>query len=136
GGVWNFIKTPESTNLTLAAATVVIAVATVFTYLEIHSGSTQTDRVIAADERLAAAMENAVRQAGKALDANIDMSRTDQRAWIGVNGIGAVDPKANSPVTIEARYANTGKTVALQCVMHTTVVVNQGELDIAAFLAS
>jgi hypothetical protein len=43
---WTFVKAPESTNVAIALATIVIAVATVFTYLEVHGGSAQTEKIL------------------------------------------------------------------------------------------
>jgi hypothetical protein len=39
---WGFAKRPESTNVAMAIATIVIAIATVFTWVEIRSGSSDT----------------------------------------------------------------------------------------------
>jgi len=69
------IKKPENTNAVIAIATVVIAVATVFTYLEVHSGSTQTNRIITADERMAAAMETSNAQTARQVEIS-------ERAWV------------------------------------------------------
>jgi hypothetical protein len=112
---WTFVKAPESTNVAIAVATIVIAVATVYTYLEIHGGSTQTDRIIAADERIAKAMEGTVGQAGKALDASINASRTDQRAWLGMEKIDVLFV-VGQPLEFEASVRNSGKTPAVNVI--------------------
>jgi len=115
---WDFAKAPEYTNIAIALATIVIAVATVFTYTEIKSGSAQTDRIIAADGRIAGAMESAVGQAGKALNASIEAARTDQRAWFGIKEITLANPLAvGKPVNISILGLNTGKTPALELSM-------------------
>ena len=54
---------------------------------EMHDAGTQTDKIIAADERIAKAMEGALAQSIRSLDASIEMSRNDQRAWVGISGI-------------------------------------------------
>jgi hypothetical protein len=98
----------------IAAATIVIAVATVYTYLEVHGGSVQTDKIIAANQRIATAMETAVGQAGTAIQASIDASRNDQRAWFGIKEITLANPLVlGKPVQISIMGLNTGKTPAL-----------------------
>jgi hypothetical protein len=42
GKIWDFAKLPESTNVAMAIATIVIAVATVFTWNEIRTGGADT----------------------------------------------------------------------------------------------
>jgi hypothetical protein len=117
---WGFIKAPESTNVAIAAATIVIAFATCYTYLEVHSGGTQTDKIIAADERIAKAMESAVGQAGNALNASIEASRTDQRAWVGAVAITGI-PVIGSSWIVTITSKNTGKTFAKAFRMKATV---------------
>ena len=53
GLVWNYVKSPESTNLIMAAATVAIAVFTALTYQLVWSGSEDTKRLITAAEKQA-----------------------------------------------------------------------------------
>jgi hypothetical protein len=84
---WNFAKKPESTNVAMAIATIVIAVATWLTWQEVHNGSTQTDRIVAADERLAkanerfaTAMENTVTQSQSALDKTLEKMQRQGKA--------------------------------------------------------
>jgi ElaB/YqjD/DUF883 family membrane-anchored ribosome-binding protein len=48
GDWWNALKETENTNRAIAIATIVIAIATVFTWWEAHSGSKQTDKIIVA----------------------------------------------------------------------------------------
>ncbi len=85
--VWNFAKKPESTNVAMAIATIVIAIATWFTWREVHNGSTQTDRIVAADERLAkaderfaTAMENTVTQNQNALNKTMGEMQQESKA--------------------------------------------------------
>lgn len=126
---WDFIKTPDFTNPAIAIATIVIAVATVLTYLEVHSGSTQTDRIIAADERIAKAMEDSVAKSQSALDASIEASRNDQRAWFGIKEITLANPLApGKPVQISIMGLNTGRTPALD-LYATEVRVGPSETD-------
>lgn len=94
---WEFIKSPDFTNPAIAIATIVIAVATVLTFSEVHSGSTQTDRIIKADERLAVAnersagaMERSAKQAVLASQLQVRIARAEHGAafvsltpWMG-----------------------------------------------------
>jgi hypothetical protein len=50
---WDFIKSPDFTNPAVSVATIVIAVATVYTYREISSASIQTDQIIATQKKIA-----------------------------------------------------------------------------------
>src|SRR5579883_2259499 len=50
--------------------------------LEMHEGGKQTDRIIAADERIAAAMEGAVGQAKTSFEAANKQAILSQRAWV------------------------------------------------------
>ena len=101
---WMSLAENAVSNRTIAIATVVIAVATVFTWLEVHEGGKQTDRIVAASESIQrairrgnrqnkAAIEATLAQSQKAmevsnaqskaaLDATIAQSRLDQRAFV------------------------------------------------------
>lgn len=89
---------------------------------EMDDSGKQTDKIIAADERLATAMENSVAQAGKALDATIEQNNLDQRAWVGVNSIvkppGSTDSVIFVHPDVQPDFAvvirNTGRTPALR----------------------
>jgi hypothetical protein len=81
-GCWDFIKSSDFTNPVISIATIVIAVATWLTYREVHGGSTQTDKIIAADERIAKAMEDSVGQAQKRFAATTRQAEIAQRAWV------------------------------------------------------
>jgi hypothetical protein len=111
-------------NKVITLATVVIAGAGVLTFgtavlqwLEMHGAAKQTDRVIAADERLAGAMESSVAQAQKTLDASIKSFQLEQRAWVGVEGING-DIQLNKPYSILVAFRNSGKTPAKQVSLH------------------
>lgn len=54
---WESLKSPEVSNRLIAVATVVIAVAAGFTWREAHGAGTQTDKIIEADNRIAAGIE-------------------------------------------------------------------------------
>jgi len=63
-------------------------------------------------------MESSVKQAGKALNASIEASRTDQRAWISVKEITVSKSLiVGSPVQVSVTAINTGKTPALNMVV-------------------
>ena len=122
---WGFVKAPESTNIAIAIATIVISIATVYTYSEIHSGSAQTDKIIAADERIATAMENAVSQSHAALDASIESSRLDRRAWIGVEDISLLNQMGGHLpyLTVQIKSRNAGLSPALNVANQLAVAI-------------
>lgn len=104
-------------NKTISIATVVIAGASllqfgtaIFQWLEMRGAGKQTDKIIAADERLAAAMENSVKEAGKSLDATIEQAHLDQRAWIAATEISGT-PEVGKTWIVTAIFQNTGKTI-------------------------
>lgn len=79
--------------------------------VEMRGAGKQTDRIIAADERLAAAMERSVGQSQEAIKRNIEIFEKDQRAWIGVKSMeGNVGPEKGN---VKIKFTNTGKTPAL-----------------------
>jgi hypothetical protein len=92
-----------------------------FQWLEMRDAGKQTDKIIAADERLAKAMEDSVREAGSSLQTAIDQSHFDQRAWVGAGEIMAPqDLKAGGKPRFGVVVSNSGKTPALnfQHVIH------------------
>jgi hypothetical protein len=113
GKFWNFIKQPESTNVVIAIATVVIAIATWKTWGETQQGSAQTNRIIAADERIANAMESSVSQSQTSLKATVDQMRSDQRAWVGVSRMDGTLKAGAGPSTDKVEYINSGRSPAL-----------------------
>jgi len=97
---------------------------------EMANAGKQTDRIIAEDRRLADANEKVARgmtdsvsqaklatnksldQSRKSLEATIEMSRNDQRAWLGlVNPHGEI--LADSPLRVTVVLRNFGRTPAL-----------------------
>lgn len=110
--LWESLKSPEVSNRTIAIATVVIAAATVFTWLEVRSGSTQTDKIIDADQRIATAMEGAVGQAAASLAETQKSFRDDQRAWIGPVAGPIIDWGVGKKFSVAIPVKNDGKTPA------------------------
>ena len=103
-------------------ATVIIAVASVLSLItvivQIGGSSAQTERLISASERIAAAMEGSVGQAKIAFDAANKQAIVSQRAWIHV--IVETKPHANKqafvigqPLEIQVTTKNTGRTPAI-----------------------
>ena len=85
-------------------------------WLQYHYGGEQTDKIIAADERLAKAMEDTVKQGQRAFDSANQQAILTQRAWMKVeatieapNGMWA----AGQPFLIRTNKQNTGRTPAL-----------------------
>jgi hypothetical protein len=113
----------------IAVGTIISAKAIYLQYHEMHDGSAQTDKIIAADQRIATAMENAVGQAGIALNASINASRTDQRAWASIKEIKLSKPlTVGRPAQISVTVINTGKTPALDTVL-SEVRIGPSETD-------
>jgi len=82
--VWKWLtKKEKEANLAdylIVLLTAVIAFWAGMTWWEMHGAGAQTDKIIAADERMATAMETTVNNA-------IETSRNDQRAWLGISSI-------------------------------------------------
>lgn len=101
------------TDLVIMWATIVIAVAAVIQVWEIIDSGRQTDKIIAADERVAAAMEGAVGLGNTSLQATQNSFRDDQRAWLApVSGTTTLD-EAHA-LRVDVIYTNLGKTPALE----------------------
>ncbi len=88
---------------------------------EMDTAGKQTDRIIAADERLAtanerfaSAMEGSLQQSNKALNATIEESRLDQRAWVVATDMTPANIAANRNPRFVIGVRNTGKTPALR----------------------
>lgn len=93
-------------------------------WLEMHEGGKQTDRIIAADERIASAMEGSLTQAKNSFDAANRQAILSQRAWVSFGiRIQNPDPKATTPpeeplkagtvIDIRTTIKNTGRTPAI-----------------------
>jgi hypothetical protein len=117
------------TDKTIAVFTVVIAGAAILQWCEMRDAGRQTDRIIAADERLATAMEKSVAAAGKALDATIAENQLDQRAWIIVRGIQG-RPTLNRPLEFTVFFLNTGRTPAKEVRWSCNFEVRRSERDV------
>jgi hypothetical protein len=122
GKYWKSLENAAVSNRTIAVATVVIAIATFLTYFEVRSGSTQTEKIIAADKRIANAMEGGLTQAQNAFTAANGQAILTQRAWITVKINAAImlgpSPPPNpfileKPFDIRISFRNTGRTPAL-----------------------
>jgi hypothetical protein len=137
--VWNTVKSPEVTNLVMAAATVAIAFFTWLTYEVVQSGSGDTQKLIDAANKQADAaasigksakqfsdtaeatnqhIASAVGQLKAAADnakANIGATqnalRLDQRAWVVVRSVGP-KPEVDKEWPLYVEFTNTGKTPA------------------------
>lgn len=110
---WEDLKKPEVSNRLIAAATVVIAAASGLTWHEMRNGSTQTDGIIAADQRIATAMENTVGQANAAFKSTVDQFHLEQRAWVGPTAVIQPEFKETDSFSISTLIKNTGKTPAV-----------------------
>lgn len=145
GKAWTYIKSPESTNLIMAGATVVIAIFTALTFWLVWGSGQDTQKLITAAQTQAAAadeisqaaddftdsaywMEEHMDDAAKAMQDSVDTAdqntkatirnaeiafRSEQRAWIGVQG--TTDSKGftdSEPWKIQVVFFNSGRTPA------------------------
>jgi len=111
------------TDIIIAIFTVVIGGASIAQWREMSDAGTQTDKIIAADERLAIAMERSVAQAETAFAAANKQAILSQRAWISVKIAAAIQPGAGrppnpfilgQPFDVRITWKNTGRTPALR----------------------
>jgi hypothetical protein len=120
---WQDLKDPGVSNRTIALATVIIAIATGFTWREVHSGSAQTDKLVTAATTIQAALGTAnknnqtalaqtLTQSKTALDASIANSQLDQRAWLGFGEMQAPF-EVGKQFLVHFSFMNNGKTPAL-----------------------
>jgi hypothetical protein len=110
---WESLKGKGKSNRLIAVATVVIAFAGAATWWEAYSSGKQTEKIIAADERLAHGIENVFAQANNSLKASIEASRMDQRAWVGVVKLNSFNFRVGPNFSIPFDVVNSGKTPAL-----------------------
>jgi hypothetical protein len=131
---------PKWTDVAIVGLTLGIVYLAYMQWREMHGSGEQTDKIIAADERLAAAnerfataMENSVAQAqlamqksiqesDKALNQTIAVSRLDQRAWVGMEEITGIPPtpEVDKVWDIAVSLKNSGKTPAKNILMWNT----------------
>jgi hypothetical protein len=112
---WDDLKKPEVSNRLVATATVVIAVASGLTWHEMRNGSNQTDSIIAADQRIATAMENSNLQAQTAFANTTQQAEIAQRAWLNieVHPLSTEHYAADKPFPTRFRALNVGHSPAL-----------------------
>jgi hypothetical protein len=75
-------------------------------------GGEQTEKIIAADERLAKAMEDSVKEAGDSLRTTQQSFRDDQRPWIAI-WHAHMYFESQIPLGAQLEIVNVGKTPAL-----------------------
>jgi len=71
-----------------------------------------------------------------ALDASIEISRNDQRAWVGTKAFAVKTLKENEPLYVEVTITNTGRTpgfIRSQC---STVYASYSAIDVDKFARS
>ena len=89
----------------------------------------------AQDRRSRETMETSAKQSKAALDASIEISRTDQRAWLGYQEVTDVAlTSADTSSKIVVWYINTGKTPALEFKGHaSTKLVYPGQVFVPEY---
>ncbi len=113
---------PKWTDVAIVILTGGIVFFAFMQWYEMSNAGVQTNRIIAADERLATAMESSVMEANKALTATQEAMRVDQRPWVNAQ-IALVPPPPVLPdlrvppgghiVSATVQFLNTGKTPAM-----------------------
>ncbi len=68
-----------------------------------------------------------------ALDASIEASRNDQRAWVGIKSMDVTLLETDKPLKTEVKIINTGKTIALDLYYPGAVQTSWVPLDIEKF---
>lgn len=123
------------TDIAIVILTVGIMLWAGLQWWEMHDAGKQTDKIIAADERLAKAMEDSVAQAKSSLDASIEISRNDERAWLGIT---RMEVRSLQPGRIEVNIPlqNSGKTAAVDVRTRSFVHLSDAPVDVPAFAAS
>lgn len=87
------------------------------------------------------AAREGLKQGNASLDASIEASRTDQRAWLGIKTIDAPTLVPNQKAVINFRIENSGRTPAIEVrafvdVIHSTVMLTDAaKVRIAANIA-
>lgn len=118
-------KKTTVSNQFITVATIVIATATIATCVtsvlqwrvlsrqlsQMEEGAEQTDRMIRETNRIANGMDSVRQQSKAALDASIEISRTDQRAWLSVY-VTSETPRIGHNLTIITHVKNTGRSFA------------------------
>jgi hypothetical protein len=94
GSLWKYIQRPETTNLVMAVATVVIALFTWFSYKVVKNGADDNKKLIAAAQTQA------------------DVASVEPRAWVGVLGVDSVNFDTTNGLTAIISFYNSGKTPA------------------------
>ena len=79
-------------------------------------------------------LEESVRQSRAALNASIEMSHNDQRAWVAIESMAITLLEADKPLQTEVKIMNTGKTIALDLYYPGAVQTSIGPLDVDAFI--
>jgi hypothetical protein len=109
------------TDKVITLATIVIAGTAILQLFEMRNSGKQTDKIIAADERLAGAMEKSVGEADASLKQTQNSFRDDQRAWVGPYEVlppaftdagKAAFMKEGEKASFGFMITNTGKTPA------------------------
>src|SRR5580700_10861664 len=92
--LWAYIQRPETTNLVMAVATVVIAFFTWFTYSVVRRGAEDNQKLI------------------QAAQAQAESAKNEPRAWVGVLGVENVSFSVQTGLIATIVFFNSGRTPA------------------------
>jgi hypothetical protein len=123
---------PKWTDIAIVILTGGIVFLAYMQHRDLIDAGTQTDKIIAADERLATAMENSVAQAQSAFNAANKQAILSQRAWMQVRS-GIESPShvwtVGQPIDIRIKQRNTGRTPALNVRSVGVITIQPGTGD-------
>jgi hypothetical protein len=126
---------PKWTDVAIVILTVGIVYFAFVQSRDTKDASKQTDRIIRADERLAKAMENSVAEAKATLDASVEISRDDQRAWVGATAIQIITLEPGKKILIRVPYVNSGRSAALNVRVRPTVSMSISPINVTEVAA-
>jgi hypothetical protein len=107
------------------------------TMIETRRSADAATRAAKAATRQALHAEGAVKQAKAALDASIQATRTDQRAWVAVTELTIDEPVAGKSLRIKIHTKNVGKTPARRYGGSSTLLLHPSDnVNIAEFAKS
>jgi hypothetical protein len=103
---------PKWTDVAIVILTCGLVLVAYLQWKETVNGGEQTDRIIAADDRSATAMEDSVRQAQTALADSLIQAEVTQRAWLYVTVHPDAHFEVGKPLDIRITTTNNGRTPA------------------------
>jgi len=102
---------PKWTDMAIVILTAGIVFLAYMQHRDLIGAGTQTDKIIAADQRMATAMEGVLTQAQNTLDATVKQGQQEQRPWINI-AFTDFHWSENAPLNVRMHLINSGRTPA------------------------